>query len=201
MTPPVRRAVHLAVVAGLALPGVLVVAGAFADRLGANPVETLTHVTGEWALRCLLLCLAVTPARRLLKQPALAPYRRSFGLLAFGYACVHFGIFVALDLGADPAALLEEIVERPYITVGFGCLLVLTPLAITSSRRWQRRLGRRWLRLHRLAYLAGCLAVVHFVWIAKADLLEPLAYAAVLALLFGLRLKTKAAAAPLPAGP
>jgi sulfoxide reductase heme-binding subunit YedZ len=199
MTPAARRALHAAVVAGLALPGVLVIGGALTDRLGANPVETLTHVTGEWALRCLLLCLVVTPARRWLKQPALAPYRRSFGLLAFGYACVHFGIFLVLDLGLDPSALLEEIVERPYVTAGFGSLLLMTPLAITSTRGWQRRLGRRWPRLHRLVYVAACLAVVHFLWLVKADLTAPLVYAAVLAVLLALRLKARNAERPAPA--
>lgn len=198
MTRAARRTLHAAVVAGLALPGVLVVAGAFTDRLGANPVETLTHVTGEWALRCLLLCLAVTPLRRLLNQPALAPYRRSFGLLAFGYACIHFAIFLGLDLGADPSAFVEEIVERPYVTVGFTAWLLLTPLAITSTRRWQRRLGRRWLDLHRLVYVAAILAIVHFLWLVKADLTAPLVYGAVLALLLGLRIRLKATAEPAP---
>lgn len=182
-----RTMLHWAVIAVLLLPLLGLSIGAFQDDLGANPVETLTHETGEWALRCLLLCLAVTPARRLLGWPALARYRRSFGLLAFGYAVCHFLVFLVFDLGLDLTALVDEIVERPYITVGFAALTSMLPLAITSTRRWQRRLGRRWIRLHRLVYVSGALAVLHLLWLAKADLGVPLVYAAVLGLLLGLR--------------
>jgi len=182
-----RATLHRVVVAVLLLPLAGLVWGALQDSLGANPVEVMTHETGEWALRCLLLCLAVTPARRWLGWSSLAPYRRSFGLLASTYAVCHFLVFLVFDLALDPAFLAEEILERPYITLGFAALLCLLPLAVTSTRGWQRRLGRRWIRLHRLAYLAGGLAVLHFLWLAKADLAAPLAHAAVLGLLFGLR--------------
>ncbi len=161
--------------------------GALTDRLGANPVEQLTHATGEWALRCLLLCLAVTPARRLFGWTRLAPYRRSLGLLAFTYAVCHLAVFLVFDLGLDPGFLLEEIAERPYVTIGFASFLCMTPLAITSTRRWQQRLGRRWIALHRLAYAAGVLGVLHFLWLAKADLVAPGVHAALLALLLTLR--------------
>jgi len=153
----------------------------------ADPVEDITHLTGEWALRLLLASLAVTPLRRLFGWRGLAPFRRTLGLLAFGYALLHFATYVALDLGFDFAALAEDVGERLYITAGFAAFLLLLPLAITSTRGWQRRLGRRWLKLHRVVYAAGALAVLHFIWLVKADLREPLIYAALLAALLGAR--------------
>jgi len=182
-----RSTLHWAVIAVLLLPLLGLTIGALTDGLGANPVETLTHETGEWALRYLLLCLAVTPARRLLGWSALARYRRSLGLLAFGYAVCHFLVFLVFDLGLDLTFLAEEITERPYVTVGFAALMSMLPLAVTSTRGWQRRLGRRWVRLHRLVYASAALAVLHLLWLTKADLAVPLAYAAVLGLLLGLR--------------
>jgi sulfoxide reductase heme-binding subunit YedZ len=176
------------VVAAAWLPLAALALGAWRDTLGANPVETLTHETGQWALRLLLASLAVTPLRRALSLPGLAPYRRSFGLLAFAYATVHFGIFLVLDLGLEPAFLVEEVVERPYVTAGFAAWLLLLPLALTSNRPSQRALGRRWIRLHRAVYLAAACAVVHFLWLVKADLREPAVYAAVAGLLLAARL-------------
>jgi sulfoxide reductase heme-binding subunit YedZ len=158
-------------------------AAAALDRLGANPVETVTHVTGDWALRFLWLSLAVTPARRWLGWSALAPHRRTLGLLAFGYAVLHFATFLTLDLGFDWSLLGEELAERPYITAGFTGLVLLTPLAATSTRASMRRLGRRWVKLHRLVYVAAVAASVHYWWLVKADVREPLVYAAVLGLL------------------
>jgi sulfoxide reductase heme-binding subunit YedZ len=164
--------------------------------LGPEPIDTLTHTTGLWALRFLLLSLAVTPLRRGLGWTALAPWRRTFGLLAFGYACLHVATYVALDWGFDWAAIAEDVAERPYVTAGFTAFACLLPLAATSTRAALRRLGgRRWLRLHRLAYVAGAAAVVHFLWLVKADLREPASYAAALALLLGLRLAAGARAA------
>jgi sulfoxide reductase heme-binding subunit YedZ len=158
------------------------------DSLGAEPVETLLHETGQWALRLLLASLAITPARRWLGLAALAPLRRSFGLLAVLYAGLHFGIYLVLEVGLAPALLVEDVTERPYVSAGFGALLLLLPLALTSTRGWQRRLGRRWVRLHRLVYPAAALAVLHFLWLVKADLREPLVHAAVLAALLLARL-------------
>lgn len=172
---------RVAAVGALLVPAALAAWGAAHDALGANPVESLTHTTGDWALRSLMLSLAVTPARRHLGLPWLAPWRRSFGLVAYAYAVAHFSIFLVLDLGLDPGRLLEEVSKRPYVTAGFASLVLLTPLAITSTRGWQRRLGRRWVGLHRLVYPAAMLAVVHFLWLVKADLLEPSLYAAALA--------------------
>ncbi len=183
-----RRLGHAAVVTLALLPLAALALGAARGTLGANPVETITHVTGGWALRLLLATLAITPLRRFAGWSFLAAWRRSLGLLAFLYATLHFATFLALDLGFELSALAEEITERPYVTLGFTALLLLTPLALTSTRRWQRRLGRRWLTLHRLVYVAAGLAVVHFIWLVKADLLEPLTYATVLAVLLGARL-------------
>ena len=183
-----RRLVHAAVIALALAPLAWLAQGAARGALGANPVETITLVTGEWALRSLLACLAVTPLRRAFPRfAALAPYRRTFGLLAFGYALLHAATFFALDLGFAFARLAEEIAERPFVTLGFASLLAMTPLALTSTRASQRRLGRRWVSLHRLAYVAAALAALHFVWLVKKDLREPLLYAAVLAALLGAR--------------
>jgi sulfoxide reductase heme-binding subunit YedZ len=186
---PARQRAHVALIGLSLLPLAGLALGAARGALGANPVETITHVTGEWALRLLLLTLAVTPLRQLAGWAFVAPWRRSLGLLAFGYASLHFATFLALDLGFDLSALGEEVVERPYVTLGFSALLLLTPLAVTSTRGWQRRLGRRWLSLHRLVYVAAVLAVLHFVWLVKVDLVEPLAYAALLVGLLALRFR------------
>jgi sulfoxide reductase heme-binding subunit YedZ len=186
-TPRARRIAHLALIALGLLPLAALAFGAARGALGANPVEAITHETGQWALRLLLATLAITPLRRLSGWAFVAPWRRSLGLLAFGYAALHFATFLALDLGLDLSALGEEVAERPYVTLGFTAFALLTPLAVTSTRGWQRRLGRRWLALHRLVYLAAGCAVLHFLWLVKADLAEPLAYAAVLAALLAAR--------------
>lgn len=169
------------------LPCVLLVVGAPLDRLGANPVETITHVTGDWALRFLLGTLAVTPLRRLCGWRFLAPYRRTLGLLSFFYACLHFATYLILDLSLDPGALAEDVVERPYLSAGFAAFCLLVPLAATSTRAMLRRLGRGWKKLHRLVHAAAVCAVVHFLWLVKADLREPLVHAALLAVLLALR--------------
>ena len=163
------------------------VRGVIDNRLGADPVAAITHATGDWALRLLLLCLAMTPLRRLLGQPWPLRFRRLLGLYAFVYACLHLVTYLVLDLGGYWTQIFDDIVKRPYITVGFTAWLLLLPLALTSTRGWMRRLGRRWGQLHRLVYAVGVLAVLHFLWLVKSDLREPLIYAAVLALLLGLR--------------
>lgn len=170
------------------LPLWLMVRATLADALGADPVAELTHRTGDWALRFLLLSLAMTPLRRVLDQAWPIRFRRLLGLYAFFYACLHLTIYVVLDLNGYWPQILEDIVKRPFITVGFLAWLLLTPLAITSTRGWIKRLGRRWGQLHRAVYAVGILAVLHFFWLVKADLREPLIYAAILALLLGLRL-------------
>jgi len=159
-----------------------------AGGLGANPVEQITRSTGDWALRLLLLSLAVTPLRRLTGWPELLRLRRMIGLYCFFYASLHLATYVWLDLGFNLSWVLEDVLKRPYITVGFAVFLMLVPLAATSNQWSIRRLGRRWKRLHRLAYLCGIGGVVHYLWLVKADLREPLIYLGVLLLLFALRL-------------
>lgn len=191
-----RSFAHAAVIAGGLVPLAALVVGAALGKLGANPVEAITHETGGWALRLLLASLAITPLRRLTGWALVAPWRRSLGLLAFFYAVLHFATFLVLDLGLALGALAEEIAERPFITLGFAALMLLTPLALTSTRASQRRLGRRWITLHRLVYAAAALAVLHFAWLVKADLAEPLVYAAALALLLGARVWRASRAQP-----
>jgi sulfoxide reductase heme-binding subunit YedZ len=185
-TAHIRRLHGAAVVIG-ALPLAWLAWGAATDGLGANPVERVTHVTGEWTLRFLLLTLAVTPLRRLAGWRWLAPLRRTLGLTAFGYACVHYLTYLGLDHFFDWDSIVEDVLERRFVTAGFAALLCLAPLAATSTRAMARRLGRKWKVLHRLVYVAATLGVVHFLWLVKADRLEPFAYGAILGLLLGAR--------------
>jgi sulfoxide reductase heme-binding subunit YedZ len=184
-----RRASQLALALAGTLPAAALAVRAARDALGADPIETLLHTTGAWALRFLVLALAVTPLRRWLGWSALAPCRRTLGLLAFAYACAHVATYAALDLGFAWGELAEDIAERPYITVGFASFLGMLPLALTSTRAAMRRLGRRWIALHRLVYAVAIGAVVHFAWGVKADLREPAVYAGIVALLFAARLR------------
>lgn len=170
------------------LPAAGLAAGLFTGGLGANPVEAITHSTGEWALRFLLLTLAVTPLRRLTGYGSLIRLRRMLGLFAFFYAALHLSTYVALDQFFDAAAIVKDVVKRPYITAGFLGFLLMAPLAATSTAGMIRRLGgRRWQQLHRLVYPCAIAAVVHFLWLVKADLTEPLLYAGVLTALLGYR--------------
>lgn len=159
------------------------------DALGADPVAEVEHRLGLWALRLLMATLAITPLRQLTGQAVLVRFRRMLGLYAFFYACVHFSAYLVLDLRGYWTQIFEEIVKRPYITVGFSAWLLLLPLAITSTTGWIRRLGRNWARLHKLIYVAGVLAVLHFWWLVKSDIREPALYAAILAILLGWRLR------------
>jgi sulfoxide reductase heme-binding subunit YedZ len=157
--------------------------------LGPNPVETVLLTLGKTALNLVLITLAVTPARRILRFNALVRFRRLLGLFAFFYATLHFATYALLDLRLAWGTLFVDVTERPYITVGMLALIAMIPLAATSTQRMQRRLGRRWLTLHKTVYAIGVLAVVHFLWQAKADLdPEPLVYSAILAVLLGYRL-------------
>lgn len=161
---------------------------AWQDRLGANPVETLSHRTGDWSLRFLLLTLAVTPLRRLSGWNGLQKFRRMLGLFAFFYVCLHFGVYLIFDQFFDWAGIVEDVAKRPYITVGFAGWLLLIPLAVTSTNGMIKRLGRNWQRLHRLVYVIGALGVLHYLWLVKADLTEPLLYGGILGVLLGYRL-------------
>jgi sulfoxide reductase heme-binding subunit YedZ len=182
-----RRLQHAGVTAVALLPALWLAYGLATDGLGANPIEELTHGTGQWSLRLLLAALAITPLRRLGLR-ALAPFRRTLGLLAFAYASLHVLVYVVLDQGLELGFVWEDVRERPYVTAGFASFACLVPLAVTSTRAWIRRLGRRWIELHRLVHAAAIAAVVHFLWLVKADLREPLVYAVLLAALFAARL-------------
>ncbi|HRX72030.1 MAG: protein-methionine-sulfoxide reductase heme-binding subunit MsrQ [Gammaproteobacteria bacterium] len=160
----------------------------WSGQWGANPVETLTHFTGDWSLRFLLLTLAVTPLRRLGGWNGLQRFRRMLGLFAFFYVCLHFSVYLIFDHFFDISAIVADIAKRPYITVGFAAFLLLIPLAVTSTNRMIKRLGRNWQRLHRLVYVIGILGVLHYLWLVKADISEPLLYAGILAGLLGYRL-------------
>lgn len=183
-----RRALRTGALIIGVTPLVGLVIAALSDGLGANPVEEITHVTGKWALRFLVLSLTVTPLRRLTGWRMLTLERRTLGLFAFLYAALHLTTYVTLDLEFDWASLGEDIRKRPYITVGFSTFCLLLTLASTSTRAAARRLGSRWKQLHRLVYLAGIGAVVHFFWLVKADTREPLIYAAIVAMLLSVRL-------------
>jgi sulfoxide reductase heme-binding subunit YedZ len=156
--------------------------------LTANPIEYITHRTGDWTLRFLLIALAITPLRRLTGWAALASFRRMFGLFAFFYVMLHFSTYLVLDFFFAFDLILDDIVERRYITAGFTGFVLLIPLAVTSTKRMTRRLGgERWRRLHRLVYVAAAAGVVHYLWLVKVDILPPLVYAAILAVLLGAR--------------
>ncbi len=157
------------------------------DALGADPVAEIEHRLGLWALRLLMLTLAITPLRKLTGRNDLIRFRRMLGLYAFFYACLHFAAYLGLDLRGYWPQIFEEIAKRPYITVGFAAWLLLVPLALTSTSGWIKRLGRNWARLHKLVYAVGVLAVLHFWWLVKSDIREPLLYAAILTVLLGWR--------------
>lgn len=174
----------------------------FNARLTANPVEFIQHFTGDWTLRFLLITLSITPMRKLLNLPELIRFRRMLGLFAFFYVCLHFLTYIGPDQSFSLAGMWKDVEKRRYITVGFLGFLLLIPLAITSTKGWIRRLGgRRWQILHRAIYVAALCGVIHYYWLVKSDVREPLKYAAILAVLLLWRLGTwfvskKAALAP-----
>jgi len=162
---------------------------AFTDQLGANPIEFVMRSLGTWTLTLLLVTLSITPLRRLTGWNSLIRVRRMLGLFAFFYACLHFLTFAGVDQSFDLSAIVADVVKRPYITVGFTCLLLLIPLAVTSTNVMQRRLGgKRWQLLHRLIYPIAIGGIVHYLWLVKKDLSQPLLYGLVLAVLLGMRL-------------
>jgi len=161
----------------------------FTGGLGANALETVTDRTGNWALRLLLVSLALRPLRQVTGLAGFIRFRRMTGLFAFFYASVHFTIFVAIDNYFDFGELVEDIFERPFVTVGFTALATMLPLAITSTRGWIRRLGgRRWQRLHRLVYVSAIAAVVHFLWARKLIETGPVVYTSAAVVLLGFRI-------------
>ena len=180
-----KAAVFLAALVPLGM----IAADALSGNLGANPVETILHHFGEWALRLMLVTLAVTPVRRLTGWNQAVRLRRMLGLFASFYAVLHLATYVVLDRSLLLEEVIEDLTDRPYIMVGFAAFTLLVPLAATSTNAMVRRLGgRRWRRLHRIVYVAAAGGVIHFWWLVKADVREPLIYAAVLALLLVLRL-------------
>jgi sulfoxide reductase heme-binding subunit YedZ len=154
------------------------------DGLGANPIELITHSTGDWTLILILATLAITPLRRIAKQYWLIGVRRMIGLFAFFYGVLHFLTYIWLDKFFDLHEMLKDIAKRPFITVGFSAFVLLIPLAVTSTAGWIRRLGGKyWQRLHRLIYVTGILGVIHYIWLVKADKRKPLEYALALSML------------------
>lgn len=188
-------AVRAAVFVACLVPLVRLVALGMTGMLGANPVETVTRSTGWWTLTLLCVTLLVTPLRRATGANWMVRLRRMLGLFAFFYACLHFATYVWLDVWFDLAKVAKDIVKRPFITVGFSALVLLWPLALTSTNAMQRRLGRAWVRLHRLVYAIVVLGVVHFWWLVKRDITEPAIFALVVLALLAARLFPKARAA------
>jgi sulfoxide reductase heme-binding subunit YedZ len=185
------RKVSKAVIFVLALvPAALLLWGllhAESGSLGANPAETIQLQTGRWALKFLLFTLAITPLRRLTGWNVLIQYRRMLGNFAFFYACLHFASYIVLDQYFSLDAMMGDIVKRPFITIGFAAFVLMVPLAITSTKGWIRRLGRRWQLLHRLIYISATCAVIHFAWKVKVFTGDPVRYAGILTVLLGFR--------------
>ena len=162
---------------------------AYTDRLGANPIEFVIRSLGTWTLTLLLITLSITPLRRLTGWNSLIRVRRLLGLFVFFYACLHFLTYAGVDQSFDLSAILADVIKRPYITVGFTCLVLLIPLAVTSTNAMQRWLGgRRWQRLHRVVYLIAAGGVLHYFQLVKKDITQPVLYGLVLGVLLGMRL-------------
>lgn len=172
------------------LPATLVVGDAFGitGHLGANPVEEIQDRFGEWGLRFVMIALAVTPLRRISGRSWLQQFRRMLGLFAFFYVFMHFLSWLILDQGMLMSAIIEDIFERPFITLGFAAFVLLTAMAATSTTGVRRRMGRRWDQLHYAVYAVGVLGVWHYWWQVKADIREPLVYALILSVLLGYRI-------------
>jgi sulfoxide reductase heme-binding subunit YedZ len=188
-SPSARRIARVAIFSACCLPLALLGRDALGGGLGANPIAEILNRLGFWTLVLLLLALTPTPLRIVFAWTWPARYRRMVGLFAFFYALLHLGTYVGVDQFFDVKAILQDVVKRKFITVGMLAFSLLVPLALTSTDRWVRRLGFvRWKRLHRLSYVAAVCGVVHFTWRVKADLLQPLLFAAALAVLFAIRL-------------
>jgi sulfoxide reductase heme-binding subunit YedZ len=159
------------------------------DGLGANPIEVITHSTGDWTLILILTTLSITPLRRITHQYWLIGVRRMIGLFAFFYGTLHFLTYIWLDKFFNVHDILHDVAKRRFVTVGFSAFVLLIPLAVTSTKGWIRRLGgKNWQRLHRLIYLTGILAVVHYIWLVKVDLRKPIEYAIALTILLAYRI-------------
>jgi sulfoxide reductase heme-binding subunit YedZ len=169
----------------------------YRQDLGANPVEFITHATGDWIIRFLLITLSITPLRKLLNLPPLARFRRMFGLFAFFYGCLHFMTWFWLDKSFDFSEMWKDILKRRFITVGMTGLALMLPLALTSTAGWVRRLGfERWQRIHRLVYFSALAGVIHYYWLVKSDVRLPLLYGGILVILMAYRITTWLRSAP-----
>ena len=153
------------------------------SALGANPIQVITWSTGTWTLVFLLLTLSITPVRRLTKRYWLIQYRRMLGLFAFFYGCLHFTTYIWLDQFFDLHSIAKDVLKRPFITVGFTAFVLMIPLALTSTKASIRRLGKRWVRIHRLIYVTAIAGVIHYLWLVKKDIRKPVIYATILSLL------------------
>ena len=186
------------------VPALVLVWDSVTGGLSVNPIEDITHRTGDWSLRFVLLTLAVTPFRWLSGWNEVIRYRRMLGLFTFWYASLHFSTYIVFDHFFDIRSIADDVIERKYVTAGFLGFVLMLPLAVTSTQGWIRRLGKRWSVLHRLIYVAAVAGVVHFFWLVKLETSEPLVYAAVLSGLFLVRVVrrqlTRAAGHRVPSG-
>jgi len=187
----VRRFAKPTVFIGALLPLAYLAYRAFTYRLGPNPAEEIQLTTGIWALRFLLATLAITPLRRLSGWHPIIQYRRMLGLFAFFYGFVHLASYVVFDVYFELDQVIADVAKRPFITLGMASFLLMVPLALTSTKGWIRRLGRRWQMLHRLVYASAIAACLHFIWKVKVAIGEPIYYAAILAALLGFRIVWK----------
>jgi sulfoxide reductase heme-binding subunit YedZ len=183
----VKRLAKIVVFVAALVPTAMLIRGMLMGTLGVNPAETVQLQTGRWALKFLLLSLAVTPVRRLTGWNIVIQYRRMLGLFAFYYATLHFASYISFDLAFNFADFAADVVRRPFITMGSLALLSMLPLAITSTKGWIRRLGKKWTQLHRLVYVSGVCAVIHFAWKVKVFSGDPVVYAGLLTLLLAFR--------------
>lgn len=169
------------------VPFVVLIVNAVYSNLGVNPIEKIRRFTGDWTLYFLLITLAVTPLRRITGWNELIRYRRMLGLYAFFYACLHFLSYLILDQFFDWVAIWRDVLKRPYITIGTAAFVLMIPLAVTSTKKMMQRLGKKWKRLHSLIYVVGTLGVLHFLWLVKADIREPMIMGIILISLLLLR--------------
>src|SRR5579864_7001815 len=175
---------------------------AWNHHLTANPLEFITHYTGDWTLRLVIITLSITPLRKILNLPELIRYRRMIGLFAFFYGCLHFTTYIWFDKFFDVHEMIVDVAKRRYITVGFTGFVMLIPLAVTSTAGWIRRLGgKRWQLLHRLVYVTAVCGVVHYYWLVKSDIRLPVFYGILVALLLGWRIRSRKRAPGRPASP
>ncbi|MHB8454208.1 MAG: protein-methionine-sulfoxide reductase heme-binding subunit MsrQ [Acidiferrobacterales bacterium] len=205
MSPTLTVRLKRAIFAAGLLPLVALGLRAYRNGLGANPIAVITHSTGTWTLVFLLITLGVTPLRKLTGFHWLLRFRRMLGLYAFFYACLHFLTYVWLDQFFDWHAMLKDIAKRPFITVGFAAFVMLVPLAVTSTNAMVRRLGaKRWQALHRLVYIIAIGGVLHYLWLVKKDITQPVIYGVILACLLGFRViaaLTRPGSSPKPLRP